>query len=259
MAGPADWEAVRYLMDFVDSISSAVAQAYLEESQQRSLLDALLADGEPPAELRVLAEGMGIPVEDRYRPFAAAVPGAPARRHSELAAALRSQGILALTEGVRVAGLALDRQAPITVPGNGAVVAVGPPTDRSQLSAGVEDMRRLADLGGHLGLSGTLDQDELLPEMLLTNAPRAAESLERRVLSALDAHHSRRGVDLVDTLREYVGSNLDRRLAAHRLHVHPNTLDYRLRQIRDLSGIDVHRLDDLVLVALALRQRRLSD
>lgn len=255
------------LMDFVDLISSTVAQAYLEESQhlvsererqQRSLLDALLAGGELSAELRVLAEEMGIPVEGRYRPFAAAVPDAPARRHSALAATLRSQGILALTEGVRVAGLAPDTQAPINVTGNGALIAVGHATDRSELPAALQDMRRLADLGGRLELSGTLDPQKLLLELLLANAPDTAETVERRVLSPLDAHRSRRGVDLVETLREYVGSNLDRRRAAERLHVHPNTLDYRLRQVRELSRIDVHRLDDLVLVVLALRQRQLD-
>jgi PucR C-terminal helix-turn-helix domain len=254
------------LMDFVDSISSAVSQAYLEESQhlvsererqQRGLLDALLAGRELSAELRILAEGMGIPVADRYRPFAAAIPGGLARRHSELAAVLRSQGVLALTEGVRVSGLAPDTQVPIRVPADGAVIAVGPAADRSELAAALEDMRRLADLGGRLGLSGTLDDHELLPELLLANAPRAAAGLERRVLTPLETHRSRRGVDLVETLRQYVESNLDRRLAAERLHVHPNTLDYRLRQIRELSGIDVHRLDDLVLVVLALRRRQL--
>jgi DNA-binding PucR family transcriptional regulator len=40
--------------------------------------------------------------------------------------------------------------------------------------------------------------------------------------------------------------------------VHPNTLDYRLRQILELTGLDVHDPDDLVLVVLALRGRELD-
>jgi DNA-binding PucR family transcriptional regulator len=63
----------------------------------------------------------------------------------------------------------------------------------------------------------------------------------------------------VETLVAYVGSNLDRRQAAEQLHVHPNTLDYRLKQVRELTGVDVHRLEDLVIVVLALRQRELDD
>ena len=110
------------LLDYVDRVSAAVSQAYLEERQHlvseeerqlRNLLDTLVEGGTPPTELRALAEQLGLPLSDRYRPFAAAVPDALARRHSELASALRGQGILALTEGARVAGLAPDGDTPL--------------------------------------------------------------------------------------------------------------------------------------------------
>jgi DNA-binding PucR family transcriptional regulator len=41
--------------------------------------------------------------------------------------------------------------------------------------------------------------------------------------------------------------------------VHPNTLDYRLRQVHELTTLDVHRPRDLVMVVLALRQQELCD
>jgi DNA-binding PucR family transcriptional regulator len=37
----------------------------------------------------------------------------------------------------------------------------------------------------------------------------------------------------------------DRRAAAHALHVHPNTVDYRLRRISELTGLSAHRTEDL--------------
>ena len=50
---------------------------------------------------------------------------------------------------------------------------------------------------------------------------------------------------------------LDRREAAEQLHVHPNTLDYRLGRAAELTGLDLGRPDDLVLTVLALKQRAL--
>ena len=100
--------------------------------------------------------------------------------------------------------------------------------------------------------------DELLPELLLASAPRVADAIRHRVFGALERGRPQRASELLQTLTTYVDSKLDRRLAARRLHVHSNTLDYRLRQVHELSGLDVHRPDDLVLVVLALRQCELT-
>jgi hypothetical protein len=260
------------LLDYIDQVSAAVSHAYLaerqhlvseEERQLRHLLDALLGGGALPAELHGLAEQVGLPLTDRYRPFASAVHGAPARRHSELASALRDRGVLALTEGVRVAGLAPNGDAgSIPALGGGdsdVVVALAPPTQRADLATALDDMRRLADLGRRLGRTGTVAVDELLPELLLDTAPRVAEALRQRVLGPLRDGPARRSADLVNTLSVYLDSGLDRRSAAQRLHVHPNTLDYRLRQVHELTGLDLHRPDHIVLVVLALRQHELRD
>jgi hypothetical protein len=257
------------LLDYIDRVSAAVSQAYLEERQHlvseeerqlRNLLDALVDGGTLPAELRGLAEQVGLPLGDCYRPFAAAVHGAPARRHSELASALRGRGVLALTEGVRVAGLAPDDDA-ASMPELGAdvVVALAPSTPRANLASALDDVRLLADLGRRLGRTGIVAVDELLPELLLASAPRVANALTQRVIGPLEADRPQRTADLVETLSVYLESGLDRRSAAKRLHVHPNTLDYRLRQVHELTTLDVHRPGDLVLVVLALRQQELSD
>lgn len=57
---------------------------------------------------------------------------------------------------------------------------------------------------------------------------------------------------LVDTLRQWLRGDLDRRQVAAALHVHPNTLDRRLRQIEDRTGLSVVRNGDLFLLRLAL-------
>ncbi|MEU5956106.1 helix-turn-helix domain-containing protein [Streptomyces sp. NPDC047525] len=60
------------------------------------------------------------------------------------------------------------------------------------------------------------------------------------------------GPDLTATLRTYFASNLDRRRTAERLHVHPNTVDYRLRRIAALTGLDVAAHTDLLTLRAAL-------
>jgi len=51
--------------------------------------------------------------------------------------------------------------------------------------------------------------------------------------------------ELLSTLQTYLDLDRDRRAAAHALHVHPNTVDYRLRRISELTGLSAHRTEDV--------------
>jgi DNA-binding PucR family transcriptional regulator len=95
-------------------------------------------------------------------------------------------------------------------------------------------------------------------ELLLARSPRVAELARRRVLGPLETYTDPRSSDLVLTLATFVELRLDRRSAAERLHVHPNTLDYRLERISKLTGLELRRPRDMALVTLALRQRELA-
>ncbi|MEQ4305272.1 helix-turn-helix domain-containing protein [Plantactinospora sp. B6F1] len=46
------------------------------------------------------------------------------------------------------------------------------------------------------------------------------------------------GPDLVATLRAYYANDMNRANAAAALHIHPRTLDYRLRRVREVTGVD---------------------
>jgi hypothetical protein len=254
------------LMDYVDSVSAAVAQAYLDERQHlvseeerrlRDLFDAIVSGAPLTPGLRELAERMGLPPADLYRPFAQTVPGAAAYEHGQLAAELRSRGLLALTEGDRVSGLAAADQAD-GFESDGALVAIGDPTPRAELADALEEVRMLVDLGRRQGRTGELRPEQHVPELLLARSPRLAAMLRERALGPLERHAPRRGSDLLETLTTFLDCQLDRRKAAERLHVHPNTLDYRLRRAEELTGLRLSRPEDLTLVALALKQRSLA-
>jgi DNA-binding PucR family transcriptional regulator len=54
----------------------------------------------------------------------------------------------------------------------------------------------------------------------------------------------------------YVELRRDRRRTAERLHIHPNTLDHRLRRARELTHLDLDDPEDLATMVLALHVGR---
>ena len=256
---------VARLMEYVDRVSDAVTAAYHEERRHlvsdeerrlRALMDALLAGATLDDDLRNLAQSLGLELVDRYRPFAIALSNGPPHAQSQLAAALRQQGRLALSDNGRLVGIAPASADPPPVDSDGIVV-FGEPARPGTLGAALEDALLLLELSGRAQVTGVVAVREHLPELLLARSPQLAATLERCALGPLEEYAERRSADLLDTLEVFMRSDLDRRTAAEQLHVHPNTLDYRLRRVEELTGLSVSRPDDLALVSLALKQRAL--
>ena len=91
--------------------------------------------------------------------------------------------------------------------------------------------------------------DDVLVPYQLTRPGPARELLAER-MRVLDAHP-----DWEATLRAFLASGYDRRRTAEALHVHPNTVDYRLGRIATACGIDAAdaALRPAALAALAVR------
>jgi hypothetical protein len=62
--------------------------------------------------------------------------------------------------------------------------------------------------------------------------------------------------DLLRTLTAFLDTGLDRRRTAELLHVHPNTVDYRLRRASGLTGLDPADPAQLQRIGAALTVRR---
>jgi DNA-binding PucR family transcriptional regulator len=73
------------------------------------------------------------------------------------------------------------------------------------------------------------------------------------MLGCLQRHDARTGSELVGTLRCWVAADYSVAQAARRLYVHPNTVKYRLRRIRELIGGDPSRGDLRLQIELALK------
>jgi sugar diacid utilization regulator len=99
--------------------------------------------------------------------------------------------------------------------------------------------------------------DDVLVDQLLRASPHADQIFER-TLEPLLAYDRGRGAELVATLRAYVAAGFNLTRSAEALCVHPNTVVYRLRRVKELSGRDPHDPDDLMLLFLGLKLVELS-
>lgn len=255
------------VMRYLDGVSTAVSASYLDEREHlvsererwaRALLDAVLEPSSGVEELQRLADKTGFALAAQYRPFALAVPGAAAREHSRIAIDLRSRGILALTEGDRVSGLTQAVVDATALAGTGVTYAIGEPTGRRQLGPALDFARMQVQTARSVGRTGAVRTEDLLPELLLARSPELADMLHAKVLGPLEVYAEKRSPELLHTLVAFVECGLDRRTTTERLHIHTNTLDYRLRRIEQLIGLQLARQEDLVLIVLALKQRVLA-
>jgi PucR-like helix-turn-helix protein/diguanylate cyclase with GGDEF domain len=142
----------------------------------------------------------------------------------------------------------------------GILLAVGVST----VADGVADLPR-AYREAHAALEGVGDEGgvaaltRLSPfEYLALRADDTARRLvDGRLRDFLDEDRAR-GHVLTATIRALADADLNLRVAAERLQVHPNTAQYRLRRIEERTGRNPRCIADLVdlLVAIALDDER---
>ncbi|MBV2156032.1 CdaR family transcriptional regulator [Kitasatospora sp. SUK 42] len=91
--------------------------------------------------------------------------------------------------------------------------------------------------------------DDVLLEYQLTRPSRARSRLAALLEPLTD------GGELLTTLRTHLAGGLNRRHTASALHLHPNTVDYRLRRIAVLTGLDPARPADALRITAAIAAR----
>jgi len=253
-------ELVAPLARYVEEVSAIVTETYLaerellvseEERRTRSLLDRLCADAPLDAADSELADRLGVPVDCTYRPFAIVMPGRPPHSHATLAARLRRGGWrLAVTQSDCVVGLTWKPLDLLDLgEGPEVVLAIGAPSPRGELAAAREEVTLLAEHARRVGLRGRLDAEDHLLEMLLDRSPRLAAQVRARVLARLAAEDH---AELALTLQALIACRLDRTATSAALHIHRNTLAYRLKRIEEIAGLDLASPRDLAYVYLAL-------
>ncbi|WP_435589309.1 helix-turn-helix domain-containing protein [Micromonospora chalcea] len=193
------------------------------------LLRRLLRDGPaglPPAELT----RFGLRPDGRYHCLVAAPPD-PVRAHALQRQLIRHGGLLG-TVDERLAGL-LPRP-PDAVPAD-LLTLVTPAQPLARAPAMYALCLAALATAAHRRLRGLRQVTDLAGETALAAQPVLAELLRGTLLGALDPaddfHRELAGTALAWL---HHGQRLDQTAAA--LHVHPNTVRYRLRRLRELTG-----------------------
>jgi hypothetical protein len=223
----------------VEGYASAQARVAGEAERRRRQLVAMLVEGQPPAAVEVAARDAGWPLPR----LIAVVVAADAER---LAARL-GPGAIAADESVVVA----DPEAPgsrLRHMLERVAAGVGPAVE----PAGAPLSHRLASAARELAQDGPVFADDHLPELLLAADEELAARLADRALAPLEGDRSGR---LTDTLREWLDAQGHHPTVAAALHVHPQTVRYRLARLRERFGDTLDDPEGRLALQLALRAR----
>lgn len=254
----------RRLLEILDTITSAVAVSYVREHRAvvgehhtavHTLTSALLGGHSTST----MARECGIEIADSYQVLALAIPPHPdestpdvdgrivarrklrrvqaelARRCGDRALSLLSVdgGTLLLpadtfpdeTLDALIEGLAEAAHVQITA----TVVAAVP----AEIPDATDQAHELLDTVQQLTGGGGLHRfADLALEFQITRPGPARDHLSA-ILDPLDDHP-----ELLETLRRHIANNFNRQRTARLMHMHANTLDYRLKRVRLLTGFD---------------------
>jgi DNA-binding PucR family transcriptional regulator len=285
------------LLEHMDMLSIAAAQGYLDELQgvwsdrevaQRDLLDALIAGKGDSAGVRRLAHSLRLRLGERYlvvlirgdertaeeTPEHLLTTRAALRRIVETTRARLRPAAASLLVGVR----------------HGQAVALYPFDEAGEVDQ-IRDCchkltNDLAEASLSVGISGAHDglasltisyseAREALEVAVASGGPRVIAFRDMLIDSIVrTSRHADRILDetigpvlrydadkkseLLATLRAYVDSGFNLTKSAEVLHVHPNTVVYRLRRVKELTGRDPHVPDDLLALYLGLKFTELN-
>jgi sugar diacid utilization regulator len=277
----------------VDVLYTAMAYAYLDEMTDRALLrsellDALLAgqgDGERAQRLArllhrrlgedhvvVLVRGEGVPLMARHQVAHAARVALDhivdaARTHlrpatASLLVGIRQGDVVAIYPAAGPEELEIIRRQCAAMTGGLAIdVSVGMSgwhAGRAAIATAYSEAREAVAIAAGTGIRGrAVVLDDVLVDHMLSSSSHARRILEETLLPLVDYDRAR-GTQLVATLRAYLDASTNLTGTARLLMVHPNTVVYRLRRIRELSGRDPDDMEDLQILYLALRLSELS-
>ncbi|GLZ50140.1 hypothetical protein Acsp06_63250 [Actinomycetospora sp. NBRC 106375] len=136
-----------------------------------------------------------------------------------------------------------------------AAFGVGGPCDRApQIAGSYSQARRALETTQRMTQGvGVVAFAELGVQRLLLKVPDVAELREFacEVLDGVIEHDAGSGEHL-RTLSAYFRENCSPRRAAAGLHIHPNTVSYRIRRIEELTGLALENYHDRLLAQVAV-------
>jgi PucR-like helix-turn-helix protein len=246
---------------FIDEISAVTAEGYTYEESlamrerhehRRRLLEALLREPQPPAdELQRMAERASWALPERVAALAF-----EADQLDRTGARLPEPILYAPLEGLGWALVpdpaAPGRRAELRAALRDARAALGPNVRLEEVPESAHRARLALDA---LTAERLVAADDHLLDLILHSGGSLSEDLARRRLAPLEALPAGTRERLLETLAAWLDCQGEARPAAERLHVHVQTVRYRLVQLRDVLGGALDDPRGRLELALALRVR----
>jgi len=85
------------------------------------------------------------------------------------------------------------------------------------------------------------------------------EFMEKTIYSTKNNKEKKINETLLETLKAFFDNNLSISKTAQTIYVHRNTLLYRLRRVKEITGLDPKKFDDAVQLRIALKMRIYQD
>jgi PucR-like helix-turn-helix protein len=251
---------------YIDELSADSVEGYAQaqreqegerQRRRRELLTLLLR--EPPAEeaeVRAAAEAAG------WRLPRSAAPLALAER--DLGRVGRRLPVDALVASIDGVGCALvpgagspSRLDELGRAAEGVPAALGPSVPRAELAASWSLARAAlrATEAGALAADGLIAAEDHLAELIVFESAGLAERLAERRLAPLADLTPAGRARMEETALAYVQHGGNAAAMARALHLHPQTVRYRLNRLRDLLGDSLADPQGRFELELALRAR----
>lgn len=258
---PADQlEAVRILWEVNDLVSREYAVAHRDEdldmartaeARRSEFVRRLLLEGARGPELMLHAGSFGLVAGRRYRTFRARAAGTEA---ATLAAVLRWAG----QHHLEPVGAIVDGDAAGTfndgpLPHGGPVLGVGPAVELPDLPGSFRLATQALDVAVQFDRPGVQTLERLSLRVAVAAESHVGDMLVAKILGPLQAQGDF-GAELIASLDAYLSADMNTASAAERLTVHPNTLRYRINQVKQLSGLTLRSAQEISEVWWALRR-----
>ncbi|WP_369374909.1 helix-turn-helix domain-containing protein [Streptomyces sp. cg36] len=258
------------LFAYMDQLEALASEGYLDagaaaredpDELRRKILRLIASgSGTPRATLVELAERAGWQLPEEVSLVALSTGARPARTalHGDMLLDLGDPQPYLLVPGALDTG---RRKALVRALG-GARAAAGPTVPPS----GAADSLRWARQALGLALAGIIEETPVvhtsdhLVTLLLMSDPALLEQLAARELSPLQGQTATRRERLTETLRTWLATRGTAAQIGEVLHIHPQTVRYRMRNLdaafgRRLTDPDHRFATEIVLRAMHLRER----
>lgn len=274
-------DGAKMVIELLDKLTSAISVAYIRElrsvvSEHHTAVHTLTSALLGGHSTSTMARECGIAIAESYDVLAVAIPPHRDEHNPMLDAQVvarrklrRLQAELATQCGASALSLLSVDGGTVLIPsaqfdndefdavvarlshaaqvGITATMVVATP---EQIPNAADQAHELLDMVQRLqAVAGLYRFDELALEYQLTRPGPGREYLGS-LLDPLDEHP-----ELLETLQRHIGNNLNRQRTARVLHVHTNTVDYRLKRIGQLTGFDPSQPSGLWYLRSALVAR----